>query len=492
MIDEIYSAVKIGGENLLLNTGFLGDFDSLKLDSNTALEESTEMYNTTLYKWNGTATLNEDSNATSGVSATIGNLSQRINLIQNENYVISYKAKGTSFKIFVGGNTVSQKLTSEYQKYSHVFTNNGGTQLSLSGNATFCDMKLERGTISTDWCPSVLDPDAVKDEFKSLWYLQDAMKGSTNINGGLVLTSVVEVGKWTDGVIEKVNAGVSGIYNDDTDVAFWAGGTFEQAITTVQKLIGGENPSDEDWKSLAKFVATHGGDVFLRGYIYALGGYFRGMVDLGNGVTRLNSDGTGWIGKKEEGNPFIDFTGDKLKVNGVLEAGAGSRIGGLTVNENGALLGYSMTVLGSMSGFNLTPNDETIIRDFIINNIGRAQIYELIFNNYESGTYEVLLPNYTQISEKIPGIQYGANGFYIDIVVPAYSQFIGISVQNNSEFKIHLSEGAKMFDQNGNEITEMSMSKGDVLGLVCMLRNIYTPGEITDGEAHYFIKTLRQ
>lgn len=42
--DEIYNAVKIGGENLLLNTGFLGDFESLKLDSNTTLKEETEMY----------------------------------------------------------------------------------------------------------------------------------------------------------------------------------------------------------------------------------------------------------------------------------------------------------------------------------------------------------------------------------------------------------------------------------------------------------------
>lgn len=490
--DEIYNAVKIGGENLLLNTGFLGDFESLKLDSNTNLKEGTEMYNTTLDKWNGTATLNQDENAVSGVSATIGRLSQGLMFIPNENYVISYKAKGTSLQIVVGGSTISQQLTNDYKKYSHVFTNSNSTSVTFSGAATICDIKLERGTIPTDWCPSVLDPDAVKDEFKNLWYLQDAMKGSTDVNGGLVLTSVVEVGKWTDGVMEKVNAGISGIYNDDTDVAFWAGGTFEQAIATVQKLIGGETPTDEEWKSMAKFVATHGGDVFIRGYIYALGGYFRGMVDLGNGVTRLNADGTGWIGKKEGNNPFIDFTGDRLKVNGVLEAGEGSQIGGLRVNANGALLGYSMTVLGSMSGFNLIPNNEDFIRNFIINNIGRAQIYELIFNTFNTGRFEVLLPNFQQISEKIPGIEAGANGFYIDILVPPYSSFIGVSVQNNSEFAIHLSDGAKLFDQNGNEITEIVLSKGDVLGMVCILRSVINPGTLTQSEVHYFIKTLRQ
>lgn len=490
--DEIYKAVKIGGENLLLNTGFLGDFESLKLDSNTNLKEGTEMYNTTLDKWNGTATLNEDSDSLSGVSATLGSISQNVNLIENENYVISYKARNGMVIITCGGDVMSQTCTSEYSKYSHVFTNKGGSIISITGNATICEIKLERGTIHTDWCPSVLDPDSVKDNFKSLWYLQDALKGQTQFIGGLTLTSMIQLGKYVNGVMEKVNAGISGIYNDDTDVSVWSGGTYEEAIATVQKILAGETPTDEEWKSMAKLVSTHGGDVFIRGYIYALGGYFRGMVDLGNGVTRLNADGTGWIGKKDGKQPFIDFTGDRLKVNGVLEAGEGSQIGGLRVNANGALLGYSMTVLGSMSGFNLIPNNEDFIRNFIINNIGRAQIYELIFNTFNTGRFEVLLPNFQQISEKIPGIEAGANGFYIDILVPPYSSFIGVSVQNNSEFAIHLSDGAKLFDQNGNEITEIVLSKGDVLGMVCILRSVINPGTLTQSEVHYFIKTLRQ
>lgn len=319
--DEIYNAVKIGGENLLLNTGFLGDFESLELESGTPLKEDTKMYNSSLDKWSGTATLNQDENAVSGVSATIGRLSQGLMLIPNENYVISYKAKGTSLQIVVGGSTISQQLTNDYKKYSHVFTNSNTTSVTFSGNATICDIKLERGTIPTDWCPSVLDPDVVKDEFKKFWYLQDAMKGSTEVIGGLVLTSMIQLGKWTDDVMEKVNAGISGIYNDDTDVAFWAGGTFEQAIATVQKLIGGENPTDEEWKSLAKFVATHGGDVFLRGYIYALGGVFRGtvyandgeyngMVKIAGGKILLNKDGSGSLANgnlywDKEGNAYL-------------------------------------------------------------------------------------------------------------------------------------------------------------------------------------------
>lgn len=490
--DSVVSQIAVGAENLLLNTGFTGNYSVANLYPSTSFKSRTYLYSERLENWSGEGTVSEDSESASGYSCEIGSLSQQITLAVGESYVISYKAKGTSITSSIGSNTFTDSLTSEYQTFHHKFEYSSGSLFVISGTATVCEIKLERGTVYTDWCPSRKDKNEVADMFKNYWYLQDAMKGSTDIIGGLILSSMIQLGKWTDGVMEKVNAGVSGIYNDDTDVAFWAGGTFEQAIVTVQKLIGGENPSDDDWKSLAKFVATHGGDVFLRGYIYALGGYFRGMVDLGNGVTRLNSDGTGWIGKSGNGNPFIDFTGDKLKVNGILEAGAGSTIGGLTVNENGALLGYSMTVLGSMSGLLSLSPDENYIRNFIINNIGRAQIYELIFSNFTSGTYEVLLPNYEQISDKIPGIQIGANGFYIDILVPSYSTLISSSVQNNANYIIKLSDGAKIFDQNGNEITEVSLSKGDVLGLVCILRTKIGVGSITEYEVHYFIKTLRQ
>lgn len=291
--DEIYNAVKIGGENLLLNTGFVGNYEALNLDSSTVLDSNTEMYNTSLDKWTETATLQKDTDSLSGVSATLSTqkpLSQVVVLIQGENYVISYKAKGTTIKIKCGGNTITQELTAEYKRYSHVFTSNTGNTFEMSGDCTVCEIKLERGTIPTDWCPSVLDPNAIKDKFKDLWYLQDALKGETQFIGGLTLTSMILLGKWTDGVLEKVNAGISGIYNDDTDVAFWSGGTFQQAIATVQKLLSGEIPTDEEWGTLAKFVATHGGDIFLRGYIYALGGVFRGRVETSINGNRIVID----------------------------------------------------------------------------------------------------------------------------------------------------------------------------------------------------------
>lgn len=302
---EIQKSVKVGGENLLRNTSFCGDYQTVSLSSDTSLKYSSQMYSPSLKGWNGNGDVSEDVNSASGYSCAGFNISQKIQLIDGETYTLSYKAKGTSVTFRVGDVEITQELTSEYARYTHQIVYNSGNLFSANGpSATICEIKLERGTIATDWCPSRDDTDPVADGFKDLWYLQDALKGETQVLGGLNLTSMIQLGKWVDGVMEKVNAGVSGIYNEDTDVAFWAGGTFEQAMRTVTKMLNGEQPTDEEWKDMAKFVATHGGNVFLRGYIYALGGIFRGTiyaydgefggtVKIANGKILLNKDGSG-------------------------------------------------------------------------------------------------------------------------------------------------------------------------------------------------------
>ena len=304
--DEIAKAVDIGGENLLLNTGFTGDYDVQKLSSSTKLNQKTKLYSPSLQGWTGSAEIVEEAASGSGYACKLGNISQPVLLIPGEKYVFGFWAKGNTVEISCGGQTYKQAVTSSYQFYVVRFTYQSGGVFMLSGDATVYNLKLERGTIATDWCPSSKDSPAIADRFKYLWYLQDAIKGNTTAVGGLILSTMLQLGKYTDGVMEKVNAGISGIYNDDTDVAMWSGGTFEQAIATVQKLLSGEIPTDEEWKSLAKFVATHGGDIFLRGYIYALGGVFRGTiyakdgefngkVSIGNGNILLNKDGSGQL-----------------------------------------------------------------------------------------------------------------------------------------------------------------------------------------------------
>ena len=316
---EIQNAVKVGGENLLRNTSFCGDYQTVSLSSDTPLKSSSQMYSPSLKEWEGTGQVSEDAYSASGFSCASFSIYQNIILIEGETYMLSYKAKGASVTFRVGDVEIAQELTSEYARYTHQIVYNSGNLFSANGpSATICEIKLERGTIATDWCPSRDDTDPVADGFKQFWYIQDAIKGSTQTIGGLSLLTMIQLGKWVDGVMEKVNAGVSGIYNEDTDVAFWAGGTFEQAMRTVTKILNGEKPTDEEWKDMAKFVATHGGNVFLRGYIYALGGIFRGTiyaydgefggtVRIADGKILLNKDGSGSLAN---GNLYWDKEGN--------------------------------------------------------------------------------------------------------------------------------------------------------------------------------------
>jgi len=309
----------VGSVNLLRNSGFTGDYETEELSATTELSADTELFSKQLKYWTGVATVSADSAAGSGYSASIGSLSQSVSLIKGESYVISYKAKGTSVSVSCGSFSVSQPLTSSYQRYTHKITFNGSGIFLVSGTATVCDLQLERGTIATDWKPSILDNDKATAGFQSINYIASAIKdGSVDILGGLILANMIQLGNYKNGKLQKVTAGVSGIYNDDDDVAFWAGGKLEQAILTVMRFRNDPNyqPTDAEWANMANFVATHGGDVFLRGYIYALGGYFRGKVEIANGKILLNEDGSGQLANGNikwdaDGNP--EFVG-KVKV----------------------------------------------------------------------------------------------------------------------------------------------------------------------------------
>lgn len=299
--DFIQQAQQMGTVNLLRNSGFTGDYETEELNADTELTEDTEMYSKALEFWTGMATVQEDATAVSGRSAVIGSLSQSVALINQELYVISYQAKGESVAVSCGDFSVAQPLTSEYKRYKHSFTFSGAGIFMLSGTATVCDVQLERGTIATDWKPSPFDNDKSMAKYQSLSYIYDVLKnGSVDIIGGLILSNMIQLGNYQDGKMKRVTAGISGIYNDDDDVYTWGGGTFEQAIHTVMKYKNNPKyqPTEEELKTMANAVITHGGrailnDVILRGYIYALGGMFKGTVEIADGKILLNENGSG-------------------------------------------------------------------------------------------------------------------------------------------------------------------------------------------------------
>ena len=274
-VDEKIESLSVGGVNLLRNSGFTGDYTYEYLESSDTLGESTEVYSRPLKYWEGTAVVSDDSQSVSGKSAEITDLSQDVSLNEGMDYVASFKAKGTEITVSCGLSTETFALTSDYQHYSMKFRFSGTGKFQLSGTANVCDVKLERGTFATDWTPSVLDNDKAFAEFKNLKHLTDGIKEtSAEELKGLTLTTSLKVGNYKDGALQQVNAGVSGIYNDADDVAFWGGGTMGQALQTVASFKANPNylPTPEEWTNLCKFIVTHGGDAYFRGYIYAIGG----------------------------------------------------------------------------------------------------------------------------------------------------------------------------------------------------------------------------
>ena len=317
----------VGSVNLLRNSGFTGNYSPADLNFNTELSAKSEVYSDKLNYWsNSGASVIKDTSAVSGYSVTIGSISQAVNaLIPAEDYVVSFKAKGENVTVTCGGWNTRQPLTSSYQKFVFKFTFNGAKSLALAGACTLCDIQLERGTIATDWAPNPLDRDDFYSTFLALKYLTDYMKdGSVDILGGLILAGAILLGNYKDGSMQEVTAGISGTYNDGDDVSFFSGGNLEKAIRTVMKYKDdpGYVPSEDELKMMANFVITHGGrailnDVVLRGYIYALGGLFKGKVEIAGGKILLNEDGSGQLANGNvkwdaDGNP--EFVG-KVKVS---------------------------------------------------------------------------------------------------------------------------------------------------------------------------------
>lgn len=291
--DEVNNAVKIGGENLLRNTGFDGDYASQKMEEFEVIGSEDKVYGQNLEFWTVSDKTKvksvESTRSVSGYECrfySIGSwISQDITLIRDENYVLSFVCQGV---VNVRGEVQGEELKTTRCRVKVV--GSGEVQTirfeSASLGASIWDVKLERGMVQTDWCPAREDNDKISENFQTLWYLQEALKGKTEILGGLILSSLIQLGKYRNGQMDRVTAGISGVMDSPHDVAFWGGGTFEQANNAVNLYRNNPNyqPTDEEVSNIAKAVITHGGrailnDIVLRGYVYAKGGVFKGDVN---------------------------------------------------------------------------------------------------------------------------------------------------------------------------------------------------------------------
>lgn len=515
---ENFSDVEFGKINLIRNSGFTGDYNSAKMEATTEVTDETELYSQAVKWWAATnVTINyEDKDSKSGRSATLttGILMQTLynRLMEGEKYILSFKAKGASVTVSIGGLEQIVELKPIYDCYIIRFTSKPETILAFSGSCTITEIQLECGTVASGWSMSPLDNSSSEIKFEALRYLTDVMReGSSTFIGGLGLMSMILVGNYVDGEMKKVTGGLSGVYNDDDDVLLFGGGDLEQAIKTV--ISCKENPtailnmSEAELAELAKVVLTHGGrailnDVVMRGYIYALGGLFKGTLDVANGTTHIDEDGTGWIGKLGEeyfakwdkamngffcnGNIKWDAIKKLLTVNGQINAKGGSKIGNLTIGENGALSGgnavfedldiFSPLLIGSWF-------DEDKLaaayKSFITDRIEKSTTIIIGGPKMKSNYYTVDLPSSEELSRK--NINGGFRLTLIAVASPSlllgaitfYSATFRVTSRPKGIFNVWGPNGpepvevpaGEIHDNNNNKMDYIEMAQGDILEL---------------------------
>lgn len=111
------------------------------------------------------------------------------------------------------------------------------------------DMQLEEGVVATEYKASPLDFN----------YLTEALKESTTVEGGVILSSLMRLG-YTDSDAYRVTAGMNGVLapsTDGTDPAIWAGGDMLDATS--------DENSSADLDSLAKLMFRHNGNGYMCG-----------------------------------------------------------------------------------------------------------------------------------------------------------------------------------------------------------------------------------
>src|SRR5690554_333063 len=353
-LDVFTKSQKIGSDNLLRNAGFTGDFASIELDNQKTIKETEDLFNNKLAYWDQTGEISiiDEVLAKSGKGITLnGKISQAVLSIYNDKYKFRMKGKG-DVSVTFAGQTKNISFGASYTERELDFIGDGllsNFSITASG-ATLFNPKLERGTVATDMSFHHLDENPAFERLLSYQYLVEAIQGGdATVLGSLALLSMIQLGKYKDGVMEKVNAGISGIYNNDNDPAVWGGGSFEDAIRTVQRFIDNPNyePSEAEWTEMAKFVLTHGGDGFFRGYIYALGGYFRGRVESNIGGNRIVIDPADRSLKMYNSNGQIALSLSFLTVEGT--SANFSEIKLTTYRENGEVFYSSNLQPGAMS-----------------------------------------------------------------------------------------------------------------------------------------------
>lgn len=337
--------------NMLLNSGFTGDYTSQQFDEKTEISDETAIFSDSAKYWeteNAEFIETEESASGHAVNLTEGGLAQQISekLISGEKYTLSFKASGKSLKFTVGGYSENIQLTDELKRYSVIFScSDPEDKCFRIFEATACVMEitLNQGNLPVQWQTAFDDHDKTLANFEALQYLTAAItEAKTTVNGGLIMTQDIRVGQYRNGKMVKETGGMSGYAATMNSPFIWGGGDMRNAFYTIGKYINdpGYMATDEELKNMCSFVLTHGGrailnDIILHGYIYAKGGVLQ-SVRSPNGNFIIDEYGNAkFKGDSEFGGKMAGVSGSFKRLNCVDEKG--NIVGSIAFGSDGKM-----------------------------------------------------------------------------------------------------------------------------------------------------------
>jgi hypothetical protein len=105
--------------------------------------------------------------------------------------------------------------------------------------------------------------------------------GTINFKDGLISGDIEAKKKiWTPA------SGISGDENDN--ISIWGGGSYEQAKAYLEKIAQNPDykPTEEEYRDFANFIVSRDGKLFMKGFIVASDGIFRGTIEATDGVIK--------------------------------------------------------------------------------------------------------------------------------------------------------------------------------------------------------------
>ena len=461
-VQETIGKLENGAVNMLLNSGFTGDYMTLSLDSSSSLTEDTKMFSPSLKYWEcdkNHVSVEEYEYSQSGAKVNIEagySIAQTIpfQIHSGENYIFSFRGIGGDIYITIGGVTLGASMSNTWTRYINKFVAEQDTKIitiHATNTCSLCELQLEKGTIVSAWDISPLDNRTELARYEQLTYLQNILKSHTEIDGGIVSTGVVNSGLISmgnfneNGEMTSITAGLSGTYNTDNDPAFFAGGDMTKAISAVAAYMDNPNyePTDEELRNMANVVITHGGrailnDIILRGYVHALGGIFKGRVEASEGE---------FHGKvyADEGEFHGNVYAEAGVFNGTIKANSGS-----ILNEDKQNL-WSFDINIDSRDFTIKGPSKVTETNTKVAAAGAIQKEYVSIGKFV--TQEYIEDGVVSICPKITMRSYGNYSVYSSIIDPYLGYRVAVvDTTSNPNKEIETILNAKLFKFGGDRV----------------------------------------